>query len=82
MADTPKFYRVYSLIPRAKQDDYWACIGTATPHRDGLGFSLTLNSLPMNGEKLVMRAYDRLDHEQDESARQWTAKKTMGSEPL
>jgi len=83
MADMPKLYRVYSLVPRAKQEDYWACIGTATPHGDGLGYSLTLNALPINGEsKLVMRAYDPQDHEQDEAARQLAAKKTMGSELL
>jgi hypothetical protein len=33
-----KMYRVYSVITRAKQDDFWLNIGTAFPHEKGDGF--------------------------------------------
>ena len=46
MADTPKMYRVYSIVPRAKQDDYWLNIGVAFPHEDGQGLNVMLQSLP------------------------------------
>ena len=42
MADTPKMYRVYSIVPRPKQDDYWLNIGVAFPHDDGLGLNVML----------------------------------------
>jgi hypothetical protein len=32
MADKPKMYRVYSVVPRPKQDDYWLNIGAAFLH--------------------------------------------------
>ena len=32
-----KMYRVYSIIPRERQDDYWLNIGVAFPHEDGKG---------------------------------------------
>ena len=79
MADTPKMYRVYSIVPRQKQDDYWLNIGVAFPHEDGQGFNVMLQSLPMptgTGEcKIVLRAYDAKQHEADESAKQVAAKK-------
>ena len=54
-----KMYRVYSVIQRPKQEDYWLNIGAAFPHEDGEGFNLMLQALPLHGNgKLVMRAYD------------------------
>ena len=56
---TAKMYRVYSVIARPKQDDFWLNIGTAFPHEKGDGFNLVLQALPLHGQgKLVMRAYD------------------------
>ena len=54
-----KMYRVYSIIERPKQDDFWLNIGVAFPHEKGDGFNVVLQALPLheNG-KLVMRAYD------------------------
>lgn len=79
MADTPKMYRVYSIIPRNKQDDCWLNIGVAFPHDDGQGFNVMLQSLPLPtgiGEcKIVLRGYDPKQHEEDENAKQATAKK-------
>ena len=80
MADTPKMYRVYSIVPRHKQDDYWLNIGVAFPHEDSQGFNVMLQSLPLPtaaGEcKIVLRAYDPQAHKEDEDAKQAAAKKT------
>ena len=43
MTTTPKMYRVYSIVPRPKQDDYWLNIGVAFPHDDGQGFNVIVN---------------------------------------
>ena len=52
-------YRIYSIIERPKQEDFWLNIGTAFPHKEGDGFSIILQALPLHGnDKLVMRAYD------------------------
>jgi hypothetical protein len=54
-----KMYRVYSIIERPKQDDYWLNIGVAFPHENGEGFNVILQALPLHGNgKLVLRAYD------------------------
>ncbi|MFM9942166.1 MAG: hypothetical protein ACKVP7_22000 [Hyphomicrobiaceae bacterium] len=54
-----KMYRVYSIIERPKQDDYWLNIGVAFPHDDGDGFNVILQALPLHGNgKIVLRAYD------------------------
>jgi hypothetical protein len=56
---TQKIYRIYSVIERPKQDDFWLNIGTAFPHREGDGFNLVLQALPLHGNgRLVMRAYE------------------------
>ena len=71
-----KMYRVYSIIERAKQDDYWLNIGVAFPHDDGDGFNVILQALPLHGNgKIVLRAYDPEKHEADEAEVQAKAKK-------
>ena len=60
MADAKKMYRVYSVVPRPKQDDYWLNIGSAFPHDDGKGFNVLLQALPIpqDGQcKIVIREY-------------------------
>ena len=52
-----KMFRVYSVIQRPKQEDYWLNIGAAFAHEDGQGFNLVLQALPLHG-KLVVRAYE------------------------
>ena len=44
-----KMYRVYSIIERPKQDDYWLNIGVAFPHDNGDGFNVILQALPLHG---------------------------------
>ena len=84
MADTPKMYRVYSIVPRHKQDDYWLNIGVAFPHEDHQGFNVMLQALPLPtgaGDcKIVLRAYDPQAHKEDEDAKQAVAKKAKGKE--
>lgn len=54
-----KMYRVYSVIERPKQEDFWLNIGVTFPHEKGDSFNLVLQSLPLHGNgKLVMRAYE------------------------
>ena len=65
MADKSKMYRVYSIVPRPKQDDFWLNIGVAFAHDDGQGFNIMLQALPIHGEgKIVMREYDPAKDEQ------------------
>lgn len=71
-----KMYRVYSIIERPKQDDYWLNIGVAFPHENGDGFNVILQALPLSGNgKLVVRAYDPDKHAAEEVEKQATAKK-------
>lgn len=70
-----KMYRVYSIIQRPKQDDYWLNIGVAFPHDDGQGFNVLLQALPIGDGKLVLREYDPKEHAADETAKQSAVKK-------
>ena len=64
-----KMYRVYTIIERPKQDDYWLNIGVAFPHDDGKGFNVMLQALPLHGSgKIVLREHEPKDHEDDAPA--------------
>jgi hypothetical protein len=52
-----KMYRVYAVVQRPKQEDYWLNIGAAFPHEKGDGFNIILQAHPI-GEKLVVRLYE------------------------
>jgi len=57
MADkqpTAPTHRAYTVIKRDGQDDYWLNIGLAFPHKDGSGFNIVLQALPLDG-KIVCR---------------------------
>ena len=61
-----KMYRVYSIIERHKQDDYWLNIGVAFPHDDGKGFNVMLQALPLHGNgKLVLREHEPQQAEEE-----------------
>jgi len=63
-----KMYRVYSIIERPKNDDYWLNIGVAFPHEDGKGFNVMLQALPLHGNgKIVLREHEAREHEEDEA---------------
>jgi hypothetical protein len=53
-------HRVYTVIQREGQDDYWLNIGLAFPHKDGSGFNIVLQALPLDG-KIVCRAITEED---------------------
>ena len=46
--------RVYIVIRREGQDDYWLNIDLAFLHKDGSGFNIVLQALPLDG-KIVCR---------------------------
>ena len=43
-----KMYRVYSVIARPRQEDFWLNIGIAYAHENGDGFNVMLQALPLN----------------------------------
>ena len=58
-------HRVYTVIKRDGQDDYWLNIGLAFPHKDGNGFNIVLQALPLDG-KIVCR--EITNEESDEAS--------------
>ncbi|HEX8167169.1 MAG TPA: hypothetical protein VF601_15475 [Beijerinckiaceae bacterium] len=50
-------YRVYTVIERENEEPFWLNLGLAFPHKDGHGFNVLLNALPLDG-KLVIRQQD------------------------
>lgn len=54
--DQPKLptHRAYSVIRREGQDDFWLNLGLVFPHKDGDGFNIMLQALPLDG-KIVCR---------------------------
>ena len=47
-------HRAYSVIRREGQDDFWLNLGLVFPHKDGNGFNIMLQALPLDG-KIVCR---------------------------
>jgi hypothetical protein len=62
-----KMYRVYAIVQRPRQDDYWLNIGAAFPHEDGKGYNIMLQAHPI-GEKIVLRLYEPKDKEAQAAA--------------
>jgi hypothetical protein len=52
--DNQPRYRAYSVIQRTGRRDFWAPIGAAFSHNDGLGLNILLSALPLDG-KVVLR---------------------------
>lgn len=49
-------HRVYAVTKtEGDAKSRWAEIGAAWPHKDGKGFNLKLDFLPLNGAELVIR---------------------------
>ena len=57
-------HRVYTVIRREGQDDFWLNLGLAFPHKDGKGFNIILQALPIDG-KIVCREVSDDDHAED-----------------
>jgi DNA-binding NtrC family response regulator len=51
----PQILCVYSVVASVEENGRWLEIGKASPHRDGRGFDVVLEALPI-GPKLVVRA--------------------------
>jgi hypothetical protein len=47
-------HRIYAVSKRGDRS-YWREIGAAWPHKDGDGFGLKLDYLPLNGAEIVLR---------------------------
>lgn len=47
-------HRAYAVIRREGQDDFWLNLGLVFPHKDGSGFNIMLQALPLDG-KIVCR---------------------------
>ena len=76
MAEVSKMFRVYTIVSRPKQDDYWLNIGVAFPHENGDGFNVLLQALPLHGNgKIVLRAYDPEKAKAEEEQQQAAMKK-------
>jgi hypothetical protein len=41
------------MVDGVEKDEYWPKIGVAFPMKSGMGFSIKLDSLPLNGELVV-----------------------------
>lgn len=47
-------HELFTLKDNAKGKAFWTKIGAAWPHKDGKGFDLSLNAIPLDG-RIVMR---------------------------
>ena len=50
-------HRVYA-VRKAGDTSYWSEIGVAWPNKDGKGFNLKLNLIPLGDADIVMREID------------------------
>ena len=64
MATQPKLpgtkptHRIYLVTGQGKSA-FWTAIGAAWPNRDGQGFSITLDSVPLQGRTVMRRITER-----------------------
>ena len=49
--------RVYTIVERVGGSPFWLRLGNAVPHKDGKGFSMNLQAVPVSG-LIVVRQYD------------------------
>ena len=47
-------HTAFSVIKREGKQDYWLNIGLVFPHKDGTGFAIRLQAIPLDG-KIVCR---------------------------
>ena len=78
-------YHAYAVTkrkpkPNGDNHDFWLAIGEATPHADGKGFSLKLQSLPLDG-KIVLRPYAKSQEDQKKVIREAKAHKKEAKVP-
>jgi hypothetical protein len=54
-------HRLYAVSKGGNDKSQWQEIGAAWQHKDGKGFNLKLNYLPLNGAELVIREAEAKD---------------------
>lgn len=52
---TAPTHRVYSVTRKGDAKPFWFRIGAAWPNKDGKGFNLKLNALPIGDAEIVIR---------------------------
>ena len=57
-------HRAYSVIRREGQEDFWLNLGLVFDHKDGKGFNIMLQALPLDG-KIVCREITDEEHVED-----------------
>jgi hypothetical protein len=62
-------HRVYTVIKRDGQDDYWLNIGLAFSHKDGKGFNVVLQALPLDGKIVCREITNEEDSEESAQSR-------------
>lgn len=76
-----KVFRVYSVIDKGKdangkeRDAFWHNLGTAFPHKDGKGYNLLLEVLPIPVDgvaKLVIREVEPKEAEAEDAPKKKT----------
>jgi hypothetical protein len=60
-------HRAFSVIRREGQDDFWLNVGLAFQHKDGKGFNIVLQAMPLDG-KIVLREPVEEDQAQSSEA--------------
>ena len=63
-------HRAYSVIRREGQEDYWLNLGLVFPHKDGNGFNLILQALPLDGKIVCREISEEAPEEDPPAARQ------------
>lgn len=53
-------YRVYSIVEPENEPPFWLNMGMAFPHKDGKGFNILLQALPLQGRLTLRSVGDRL----------------------
>ncbi len=71
-----KVHRVYSVIDKGEgKEPFWHNVGTAFPHKDGRGFNLLLEVLPIPTDgvaKLVIREIEPREAEEEDRSKKKT----------
>ncbi len=48
-------HRIYAVTKVNDDKSFWVAIGAAWPHKDGEGFNLRFDLMPINGAEIVIR---------------------------
>jgi hypothetical protein len=66
-------FTAYAVTKRGDgQDDWWTPIGAAFEHKDGHGFNIVLQSIPLDGKIVLRLPKDDAKHSDDAARAQET----------